>query len=94
MELKELSDAIGDARCGDEKSIIFRMSSYNFIELDYALTRKAFDEIVAKLPFVKAGIDVFTAGEKILFQLFCFHAGGGQDAIYGEKKQKAGRNTT
>ncbi len=91
MKLKELSDAIDAARYGDEKSIIFRMSSKNFIELDYALTRKAFDEIVAKLPIVEAGLDDFTAGEKILFQLFCFHAGGGQDAIWGEKRQKKGQ---
>lgn len=88
MKLKDLSQAIDDARYGEGDAIIFRMSSNNFIELDYPLVRRAFDDIVRKLPFVEAGVDEFTAGEKILFQFFCFHAGSGQDAIWGEKKKK------
>lgn len=88
MKLQELSDAIDASRYGDQKSIIFRMSGTGFIEMDYALVRKAFDEIVKKISLVESGLDEFTAGEKVLFQFFYFHAAGRQDAIWGEKRPK------
>lgn len=35
----------------------------------------AFHEIIAKIPFVQAGVIEFSASEKMLYQLFMIHAG-------------------
>lgn len=80
MTIQDISDAIDSARCkgSASQSVIFRPygngPSWSFVELSYSLVRSALDEIARKIPFVSAGIDEFSAAEKVMFQMFVLHA--------------------
>lgn len=76
ITVEDVKNSLLNRRYGEDFSgIIFRPTTGNgFIELDFPLVMKAFEEIVAKIPIVEANIDDFTATEKVLFQLFVAHA--------------------
>lgn len=74
ITVQDISDALDRANLKNG-SILFRPTgSMTFIELDYKLVRKAFDQIAKKIAVVQAGVDEFTAAEKVLFFLLIEHA--------------------
>lgn len=79
--LQEVKDSLEAARASGNfnKSILLHLQgTYSFCEMDYEIVMKAFDEIANKVPFVVAGIDQFTAVEKVMFQLFVEHCNYGR----------------
>ena len=74
ITVQDMSDALERARI-KSGSILFRPTgSLTFVELDYKLVREAFDQIAMKISLVEAGVDEFSAAEKVLFELFLEHA--------------------
>jgi len=75
MTVGEMREALENQQIRDSEGMLFRPTAgSSFIELNSDFVLAAFDEIANKIPLVTAGVDEFTAAEKLLFQLFVIHA--------------------
>lgn len=69
MTLQEMRDALESSIHSTGTILLRPTGEYGFVELEGALVLRALDDLVRKIPLVQAGLDDFTAPEKLLFVL-------------------------
>jgi len=75
VTLEQMRNCLEHTRLPSGGCLLNLASTSSYYEApDHSLVMTAFDEIVAKVPLVEAGVLTFTAAEKLLFQLLSWAA--------------------